>query len=42
MVGWDGTFKGNMQPMEVYVYYLIGDFADTNTFERKGNITLLR
>ena len=40
--GWDGTFKGNPQPMEVYVYYLIGDFADSNTFERKGNITLLR
>lgn len=40
--GWDGTYKGNAQPMEVYVYSLIGDFADGNKFERKGNITLLR
>ena len=40
--GWDGTYKGSAQPMEVYVYSLIGDFADGNKFERKGNITLLR
>jgi gliding motility-associated-like protein len=41
-VGWDGTFKGTPQPLEVYVYTLIGDFTNGVKYERKGNITLLK
>ena len=41
-VGWDGTYRGKLQPMEVYVYSLTGSFADNVIIEKKGNITLLR
>lgn len=40
--GWDGTYRGKEQEMEVYVYVLEGSFADGNTFNLKGNVTLLR
>ncbi|MEZ5014618.1 MAG: PKD domain-containing protein [Chitinophagales bacterium] len=40
--GWDGTYRGAEQPMEVYVYSLSGYFADGKTFELHGNVTLLR
>ncbi len=41
-VGWDGSYRGLQQEMEVYVYTLTGTFADGVTFDKKGNITLLR
>jgi gliding motility-associated-like protein len=42
-VGWDGTYKGIAQEMEVYVYTLKAKFKDGNESGlRKGNITLLR
>ena len=41
-IGWDGTYHGKLQEMEVYVYSLTGNFADGVLFEKKGNITLLR
>ena len=41
-IGWDGSYHGKLQEMEVYVYSLTGNFADGVLFEKKGNITLLR
>jgi gliding motility-associated-like protein len=40
--GWDGTFKGQIQPNGVYVYYLEADFNDGTKTTKKGTITLLR
>jgi len=41
-VGWDGTFKGKAQEMDVYVYYLQATLADGTPIEQRGKITLLR
>jgi gliding motility-associated-like protein len=41
-VGWDGTFKGKRQPVDVYVYLLKGICVSGNSIFKKGNITLLR
>lgn len=41
-VGWDGTYKGQMQETEVYVYVLTGSFLDGKPIELKGNISLLQ
>jgi gliding motility-associated-like protein len=40
--GWDGTYKGSMQPNEVYHYVLDVEYADDSKFQKKGDITLLR
>jgi gliding motility-associated-like protein len=40
--GWDGTFKGSLQPKEVYHYVLSVQFIDNTKYEKKGDITLLR
>ncbi|HEY0679704.1 MAG TPA: PKD domain-containing protein [Chitinophagaceae bacterium] len=40
--GWDGTFKGVLQPMDVYVYTLEVEFSDGTRTSRKGDITLIR
>ena len=40
--GWDGTYKGEKQPKEVYTYYLKAIFVDSGVVEKTGNITLLR
>jgi len=40
--GWDGTFKGVLQPMDVYVYTLEVEFTDGTRASRKGDITLIR
>lgn len=39
---WDGTFRGQDQPAESYGYYLRVGCIDGETFEKKGNVTLLR
>ena len=41
-VGWDGTYKGQLQETEVYVYVLTGRFLDGKPIELKGNISLLQ
>lgn len=41
-IGWDGTFRGKPQEMEVYVYTLTGTFDDNQPFDKQGNISLLR
>jgi len=41
-LGWDGTYKGNPQPMDVYAYALEATFFDGTKTTRKGDITLIR
>jgi gliding motility-associated-like protein len=41
-VGWDGTYKGSMQPTEVYHYILDVEYSDGSKFVKKGDVTLLR
>jgi gliding motility-associated-like protein len=40
--GWDGKFKGVVQPMDVYAYTLEVEFTDGSKASKKGDITLLR
>ncbi|HVX00976.1 MAG TPA: gliding motility-associated C-terminal domain-containing protein [Candidatus Babeliaceae bacterium] len=43
MDGWDGTFNGVPQPLDVYVYYVTGHVTGTTKqVLHKGNITLIR
>ena len=39
---WDGTFKGKLQPMDVYAYTLEVTFSDGTKASKTGDITLLR
>ncbi len=41
-VGWDGRYKGKMQPTGVYVYYAKIIFDDGREVTKKGSITLIR
>jgi gliding motility-associated-like protein len=40
--GWDGKFKGVVQPMDVYAYTLSIEFTDGTKTTKKGDITLIR
>ncbi|MBK8611797.1 MAG: PKD domain-containing protein [Chitinophagaceae bacterium] len=40
--GWDGKFKGALQPMDVYTYTLDVEFTDGQKFRKTGDISLLR
>lgn len=40
--GWDGTFKGKLQPMDVYTYTLDVIFSDDKKLRKTGDITLIR
>lgn len=40
--GWDGTFRGTPQPMDVYVYTLNVEFTDGTKIKKQGDITLIR
>ncbi len=40
--GWDGTFKGKLQAMDVYAYTLDVEFTDGTKLRKTGDITLLR
>jgi gliding motility-associated-like protein len=40
--GWDGTYKGNKEPVGVYVYYVKAIMNDGHEVNQKGTITLLR
>ncbi len=40
--GWDGTYKGSLQPKEVYHYVLSVKYIDNTKHEKKGDITLLK
>ncbi len=41
-VGWDGRFKGTVQPMDAYAFVVNVEFSDGTTANKTGNITLLR
>jgi gliding motility-associated-like protein len=41
-IGWDGYYRGQMQPMDVYAYTLEADFSDGTHAAKKGDITLIR
>lgn len=41
-LGWDGTYKGKLQPMDVYTYTLDVIFSDGKKYRKTGDITLLR
>lgn len=40
--GWDGKFKGQLQPMDVYTYTLDAEFFDGKKVSKTGDITLIR
>jgi gliding motility-associated-like protein len=40
--GWDGTYKGVLQPMDAYAYTLIVQYGDGTVVNKKGDITLIR
>ncbi len=40
--GWDGTFKGALQAMDVYTYTLDAEFTDGQKLRQTGDITLIR
>jgi gliding motility-associated-like protein len=40
--GWDGTYKGQLQPMDVYAYTLDVEFSDGRKLRKTGDITLIR
>ena len=40
--GWDGTFKGTIQPMDVYTYTLDVELIDGKKVRKTGDITLMR
>ena len=41
-IGWDGRFKGALQPMDVYAYTLDVQFFDGTKATKKGDITLIK
>ena len=41
-IGWNGTYKGKLQPMDVYTYTLDAELTDGKKIRRTGDITLLR
>ncbi len=40
--GWDGKYKGQIQPQDVYHYTLLVDFFDGKKDSKTGDITLVR
>jgi gliding motility-associated-like protein len=40
--GWDGNFRGNPEPMDVYAYTLTAIFSDGTKTTKSGDITLIR
>ena len=41
-IGWDGTYKGELQRMDTYVYFLRVTLDDNRVEEQRGEVTLLR
>ena len=41
-IGWDGTYRGTPQPMDVYAYTLEAEYSDGTHATKKGDITLIR
>jgi gliding motility-associated-like protein len=41
-MGWDGTYQGQLQPMDVYAYTLDVEYFDGKKLRKTGDITLIR
>ncbi|HUR10888.1 MAG TPA: PKD domain-containing protein [Flavitalea sp.] len=41
-IGWNGTYKGVLQPQDVYAYTLDVEFTDGTKARKTGDITLIR
>jgi gliding motility-associated-like protein len=41
-MGWDGKYKGKLQPVDVYTYTLDVTFSDGTKAKKTGDITLIR
>jgi gliding motility-associated-like protein len=41
-IGWDGTYRGKLQPIDVYSYTLDVELTDGKKIRKTGDITLLR
>lgn len=41
-IGWDGTYNGQLQPMDVYAYTLDVEFTDGTRTRKTGDISLIR
>lgn len=41
-IGWDGTYKGELQRMDTYMYFLKVTLDDNKVEEQRGEVTLLR
>ena len=41
-VGWDGTYKGTLQPMDAYAWTLEIEYFTGEKLRRKGDVTLIR
>ncbi|HTM67206.1 MAG TPA: gliding motility-associated C-terminal domain-containing protein, partial [Flavipsychrobacter sp.] len=40
--GWDGKYKGSVQPMGVYIYMIDATTQAGKHFYKQGNVTLIR
>jgi gliding motility-associated-like protein len=40
--GWDGRYKGTLQPMDAYAFTLEVEYSDGTRATKKGDITLIR
>ncbi len=40
-IGWDGYYKGKMQPQDVYVYMVRGRYNNGEAFKKTGNVLLI-
>ncbi|MES2620925.1 MAG: gliding motility-associated C-terminal domain-containing protein [Bacteroidota bacterium] len=40
--GWDGTYKGKLQELGTFAYFITGQDYNDKKVERKGNLTLIR
>ncbi|RKE04500.1 T9SS type B sorting domain-containing protein [Marinifilum flexuosum] len=41
-IGWDGSYKGELQDIDVYIYVLEVTYLDGKKMLKKGNVALLR
>jgi gliding motility-associated-like protein len=41
-MGWDGNYKGEPQPMGVYIYIIEAATAKGQKFHKQGTVTLIR
>jgi gliding motility-associated-like protein len=42
IMGWDGTFKGQVQPLGSYGFYLVVNCPDGKEVIKKGNVSIIR